>query len=168
MTARFADRVVIVTGGAGGFGAGIARRFAQDGAKVIIADVNEKLGREMASSMPDSFTYLKMDVTSRADWDSVLKEVVSQHGRIDCLVNNAGTTYKNKPTLDVTEAEFQRVFDINVKGIFHGCQAVIPHMIEQGRGGSIINIASIGALRPRPGLVWYNASKGAVHNVSNR
>jgi NAD(P)-dependent dehydrogenase (short-subunit alcohol dehydrogenase family) len=89
---------------------------------------------------------------------------VSKFGGLDILVNNAGTSYKNKPTLDVTEAEFDRVMLVNVKSIYHSVGVAIPAMRQRG-GGSIINIASIGAMRPRPGLVWYNASKGAVANV---
>lgn len=80
-------------------------------------------------------------------------------------MNNAGTSYTNKPTLDVTEEEFQKVFDVNVKGVYLGCNAWIPQAIEKKEGGVIINIASVGATRPRPGLVWYNASKGAIWNV---
>jgi 3-oxoacyl-[acyl-carrier protein] reductase len=89
---------------------------------------------------------------------------VSKFGGLDILVNNAGTSYKNKPTLDVTEAEFDRVMLVNVKSIYHSVGVAVPAMRQRG-GGAIINIASIGAMRPRPGLVWYNASKGAVANV---
>lgn len=82
------------------------------------------------------------------------------------VVNNAGTSYKNKPTLEVTSAEFDRVFLVNVKSIYWSVGAAIPQLQKQGHGGSIINISSIGSVRPRPGLVWYNSSKGAVSNVS--
>lgn len=107
----------------------------------------------------------KMDVTKAADWKSAVDAAIQKFGKCDVLVNNAGTSYRNKPTIDVTEEEFERVFDVNVKGIFLGCNAWVSQAIEKKEGGVIINIASVGASRPRPGLVWYNASKGAVANV---
>lgn len=91
--------------------------------------------------------------------------VLQKYGRCDILVNNAGWSYTNKPTATVTEEEFERVFDVNVKGVYLGCNAWVDQAIERKEGGVIINIASVGATRPRPGLVWYNASKGAVWNV---
>lgn len=91
--------------------------------------------------------------------------VTQKFGRCDILVNNAGWSYVNKPTATVTEDEFEKVFDVNVKGVYLGCNAWVDQAIERKEGGVIINIASVGATRPRPGLVWYNASKGAVWNV---
>lgn len=92
--------------------------------------------------------------------------VTQKFGRCDILVNNAGWSYVNKPTATVTEDEFEKVFDVNVKGVYLGCNAWVDQAIERKEGGVIINIASVGATRPRPGLVWYNASKGAIWNVS--
>lgn len=106
-----------------------------------------------------------MDVSSLDDWNSMINLAVEKYGHVDILVNNAGTTYRNKPSEQVTIEEFQRVFDVNVKSIFLASQTFIPKLIEQGKGGSMINVSSTGAQRPRPGLVWYNASKGAVSNV---
>jgi NAD(P)-dependent dehydrogenase (short-subunit alcohol dehydrogenase family) len=106
-----------------------------------------------------------MDVTKRADWTATMAAAQEKFGRCDILVNNAGWSYVNKPTAEVTEEEFERVFDVNVKGVYLGCQAWVGQAIERGEGGVVINIASVGATRPRPGLVWYNASKGAVWNV---
>jgi NAD(P)-dependent dehydrogenase (short-subunit alcohol dehydrogenase family) len=119
-------------------------------------------------SNPSSLAFHKMDVTKAADWKSTVDAAIEKFGRVDILVNNAGTSYRNKPTVDVTEEEFQKTFDVNVKGVFLGCNAYIPQAIERKEGGVIINIASVGATRPRPGLVWYNASKGAVWNVRIR
>ncbi|KAF6824313.1 short-chain dehydrogenase reductase family [Colletotrichum plurivorum] len=163
---RLAGKVAVITGGGHGFGEAIARRFALEGAKVLISDVSQPDGERVASSAPDAISFLKADVTSAADWDALFDAAASRYGRIDVLVNNAGTTYKNKPTADVTEAEFDRVFAVNVKGIFLGCKALMPRLIEQGDGGVVLNISSIGSVRPRPGLVWYNASKGAVSNAT--
>ncbi|KAL1889139.1 hypothetical protein Sste5346_009086 [Sporothrix stenoceras] len=162
---RLAGKVAIVTGGGSGYGAGIARRFAQEGAKVVVADINEAGARETAESLPSSMSFLKTNVTDHSDWQRLLDTTEQRYGRIDCLVNNAGTTYKNKPTLDVTEEEYQRCFDVNVKSIFHSTNLLVPRLIKQG-GGVLLNVASVGATRPRPGLVWYNASKGAVWNAT--
>ncbi len=107
-----------------------------------------------------------MDVTKSADWKSTMEAVMKSFGRCDILVNNAGWSYTNKATTGVTEEEFERVFDVNVKGVYLGCNAWVDQAIKRNEGGVIINIASVGATRPRPGLVWYNASKGAVWNVS--
>ncbi|KAF6792330.1 short-chain dehydrogenase reductase family [Colletotrichum sojae] len=161
---RLAGKVAVITGGGHGFGESIARRFALEGAKVLISDVSKPDGERVASSAPDAISFLKADVTSAADWDALFDAAASRYGRVDVLVNNAGTTYKNKPTAEVTEAEFDRVFAVNVKGVFLGCKALMPRLIEQGDGGVVLNISSIGSVRPRPGLVWYNASKGAVSN----
>ncbi|KAL4786953.1 hypothetical protein BJX76DRAFT_319639 [Aspergillus varians] len=163
---RLADKVAIVTGGGSGFGASIATRFAAEGAKVIIADINTAGGESIAAQDPENIIFQKVDVTSAEDWKAVVQTAVNRLGRLDVLVNNAGTSYVNKPTLTVTPEEWERVFTVNVKSIFLSTQAVIARFIEQGQGGSVINISSTGASRPRPGLVWYNASKGAVSNAT--
>ena len=113
-----------------------------------------------------SIAAVTANVTKQSDWENMVSTAKSKFGGVDILVNNAGTSYRNKPTNEVTEDEFDRVMAVNVKSIFLSINSIIPVMIERG-GGAIINIASIGAMRPRPGLVWYNASKGAVANVSD-
>jgi len=110
--------------------------------------------------------FIKTNVALEADWENLMENTLAKWGRMDILINNAGTSYKNKPTIDVTEDEFDKVFAVNVKSIFHSARHFIPNLINQGEGGSIVNIASIGATRPRPGLVWYNASKAAVTNAT--
>lgn len=104
-------------------------------------------------------------MTKRADWDAALERILKEFGKLDILINNAGTSYKNKPTLTVTEEEYARCFDVNCLGIFHSVAAIFPVFVEQ-KGGICVNVSSCGASRPRQGLVWYNASKGAVSNVS--
>lgn len=163
---RLAGKVAIVTGGGSGYGAGIATLFAEQGAKVVVADINEDGGKRTVSAMPDSMRFHKVNVAKESDWQRLVESTQSAFGSINCLVNNAGTTYRNKPTLEVTEADFDRCFNVNVKGVFFGTSAVLPRLLEQRSGGSIINIASVGATRPRPGLVWYNSSKGAVWNAT--
>jgi len=163
---RLHGKVAIVTGGGSGFGAQIAQTFAANGAKVVISDLNPAGGQRVASTTPSSIHFVEANVTSEKDWEKLVKETVAKFGRVDILVNNAGTSYRSKPNQEVTEAEFDKVFAVNVKSIFFSFHAVIPQLLKQGEGGSIINIASIGATRPRPGLVWYNSSKAAVWNAT--
>ncbi|KAF2677238.1 oxidoreductase ucpA [Lentithecium fluviatile CBS 122367] len=160
---RLDGKVAIVTGAGSGFGAGISQAFAAEGAKVIVADISQAGGDATVKANPSAMTFHKMDVTNSADWKATVDAATHHYGRCDILVNNAGTSYKNKPTIDVTEDEFQKTFDVNVKGVYLGCNAVSAVLKE---GGVIINISSVGATRPRPGLVWYNASKGAVSNAT--
>lgn len=133
---------------------------------MLVCDINESTAQATASKDSANLAAFKMDVTKRADWEATMRTVEEKFGRCDILINNAGWSYVNKATLDVTEEEFERVFDVNVKGVYLGCQAWVGQAIERKEGGVIVNIASVGATRPRPGLVWYNASKGAVWNVS--
>ncbi|KAJ4333071.1 hypothetical protein N0V87_007890 [Didymella glomerata] len=163
---RLDGKVAIVTGAGSGFGAGIALRYAQEGAKVLVCDINESTAQATASKDSANLAAHKMDVTKRADWEATMAAVKEKFGRCDILVNNAGWSYVNKATVEVTEEEFERVFDVNVKGVYLGCQAWVNQAIDRKEGGVIINIASVGATRPRPGLVWYNASKGAVWNAT--
>lgn len=124
----------------------------------------EGLAKSFGESPQTHVLTITGNVTSQSDWKKMVDLAREKFGGIDILINNAGTSYKNKPTVDVTEDEFDKVMAVNVKSIYFSIPAIIPAMKERG-GGSIINIASIGAMRPRPGLVWYNASKGAVANV---
>jgi len=164
---RLQGKVAIVTGGGSGFGEAICKRFAEEGCKVIVADMDPVGGERVASTThPHSMYFIKTNVANEADWEQLMENTLAKWGRVDILVNNAGTSYKNKPTAEVTEDEFDKVFAVNVKSIFHSARHFIPNLINQGEGGSIINIASIGATRPRPGLVWYNASKAAVANAT--
>ncbi|KAF2672837.1 oxidoreductase [Microthyrium microscopicum] len=165
---RLKDRVALVTGAGSGFGAAIATRFAQEGCKVIMSDINEPGVASVSQKINEAggnTIHIKMDVTNEAAWKDAVSKCLEFGGKIDILVNNAGTTYKNKPTLDVTAEEFDRVVNVNIKSIFLSVQTVVPEMKKAG-GGSIINISSIGSVRPRPGLVWYNATKGAVTNAT--
>ncbi|TMJ28351.1 MAG: SDR family oxidoreductase [Alphaproteobacteria bacterium] len=162
---RLAGKIALVTGGASGFGAGIARTFAREGAKVAILDLNGPGAKEVASSIGANARAIQGDVTAARDVAAGVENVVAAHGRLDIVVNNAGWTHRNQPMLNVSEAEFDRVFAVNVKSIFHMAHAAIPVMRRQG-GGTIINIGSTAGIRPRPGLAWYNATKGAVNLLS--
>lgn len=157
---RLEGKVAIVTGAASGFGKGIAAKFLHEGCKVVIADLSEDSGRAAAKELGG--TFVRVDVTRAADWQQLLSETLGAHGRLDIVVNNAGITYANKPTEDVTEAEFDLVINVNVKSIYHSTQVLVPYFIKEKRPGCFIQVASTAGIRPRPRLVWYNASKGAV------
>ena len=159
------DKIAIVTGAAGGFGEGIARLFVAEGARVLIADLDEGKARKLAEELGPNARAVACDVSKAADVNAAVTACVEAFGVPDIVVNNAGTTHRNQPMLEVDEATFDRVFNVNVKSIFHVARAVVPLMRERRRG-SIINIGSTAGIRPRPGLTWYNASKGAVNLLS--
>ena len=161
---RLKNKVAIVTGGASGFGAAIARHFVDEGAKVVILDLNGEGAARVAGNTGQAVA-VTGDVTKRADIDRAVATAVETFGRLDIVVNNAGWSYRNKPMLEVTEDEFDRVYAINVKSIFHMTNAAVPVMRRQG-GGCIVNVGSTGGILPRPGLTWYNGSKGAVNLLS--
>jgi 3-oxoacyl-[acyl-carrier protein] reductase len=161
---RLKDKVVIVTGAASGFGAGIAKRFAEEGAKVTVNDINVPGGERVAGEISGAgrrALFVKADVTRGQDWAGLIGATVSAFGRLDVVVNNAGWTHRNKPYLEVTEAEFDKVYAINVKSVYLSALHAVPVFRKQG-GGCFVNIASTAGLRPRPGLTVYNSSKGAV------
>ena len=153
------DKVAVVTGAASGFGEAIARRYAAEGAQVVCADLNDQLGKKVADEI--GCAYVHADVAERDDVRTMVRTAVDRYGRLDTMVNNAGITHVNRPMLEVGEEEFDRIFAVNVKAIYLAALEIVPLMREQG-GGCIINTASTAGLRPRPGLTWYNASKGAA------
>ena len=163
---RLKDKVAIVTGAASGFGAEIARQYVQEGAKVVVADVNAEGGIMVASELGANAVAITCDVTKKADIERTVAETLQRFGgRLDIVVNNAGWTHRNQPLLDVDEATFDRVYAINVKSIFFMVHAVVPLMRRQ-HSGVILNIGSTAGIRPRPGLTWYNSTKGAVNLMS--
>ena len=160
---RLSGQSALVTGGASGFGAAIAETFAREGAKVTILDLNGDGAAEVAARSGGAS--VRGDVT-RADDVAAGVEAAREHGgALDIVVNNAGWTHRNKPMMEVTEEEFDRLYDINVRSIFHMSRACVPVMRAQG-GGVILNIGSTAGIRPRPGLTWYNSTKGAVNLLS--
>jgi len=162
---RLANKIALVTGAASGFGAEIARIFAREGAKVVLLDLNKGGVQDVAAAIGPEALALAGDVTSAGDITAAVEASRARHGRLDIVVNNAGWTHRNRPLLEVSEAEFDKVYAVNVKSIYLMTQAVVPVMRSQG-GGTIINIGSTAGIRPRPGLTWYNGSKGAVHLLS--
>jgi NAD(P)-dependent dehydrogenase (short-subunit alcohol dehydrogenase family) len=160
MAGRLEGKVAIVTGAASGFGKGIATKFVEEGAKVIIVDLSEDAGLKAAAEL--KCTFIKSDVTSRDHWQTLLNEVLNKYGSLDIVINNAGATYSNKPSDSVTDKDFDLVWNVNVKSVYLSSNVIVPYFIENNRPGVFIQISSTAALRPRPGLTWYNASKGAV------
>ena len=162
------SKIAIVTGAASGFGAAIAQRMAEAGARVMLADLNAEGAERMAKTLRDAGADTRScgaDVSSQADFNRLVEQTRQAWGGLDILVNNAGTTHRNKPALQVTEDEFDRVYRVNVKSLFWAAQAVLPHFTAQGHG-SIVNVASTTGVRPGPGLTWYSGSKAAMINLT--
>lgn len=154
----------MVTGGGSGFGAGIAKKFVDEGAKVLICDLSQENGTNVAKSLGCEFQVA--DVTKRSDWEAVLKKAVDAFGGLDIVINNAGASYSNKPTEDVQDKDFDLCFNVNVKSIYLSSSVLLPYFMGNNRPGCFIQIASTAGIRPRPGLTWYNASKAAVSNAT--
>ncbi|MDP3311333.1 MAG: SDR family NAD(P)-dependent oxidoreductase, partial [Polaromonas sp.] len=161
---RLSNKSIIVTGAGGGIGEGIARRLAAEGAQVIVNDINNALGEKVVADIVAAggkASFFKADVTKTAEMKALVDTAVQRHGKLDVMVNNAGWTHLNQPALETTEEEFDRCYAINVKSIYLSTIHAVP-VFRAGGGGSFINIASTAGVRPRPGLSWYNGSKGAV------
>ena len=161
---RLKDKIAIVTGAASGFGAGIARRFAAEGAKVIVNDLDaagaQRVAAELAASGAGAIA-CPGDVAKDADVARLVASALAGFGGLDIVVNNAGTTHRNQPMLDVPEEMFDRIYQVNVKSLYLTAKHAVPHFRAQ-RNGVFITIASTAGVRPRPGLTWYNGSKGAA------
>jgi 3-oxoacyl-[acyl-carrier protein] reductase len=161
---RLEGKIAIVTGGASGFGAGIARRFAVEGARVVVndlvADGAQRIAAEIVASGGTALACAG-DVSSDLDVARLVAAALEGFGGLDVVVNNAGTTHRNQPMLDVPEAMFDRIYAVNVKSLFLTAKHAVPHFRAQ-RSGVFITIASTAGVRPRPGLTWYNGSKGAA------
>ncbi len=161
---RLADQIAIVTGAGSGFGRGIAVRFAQEGARVIVNDLNAASGAATAAAIIAAGGAAQCcagDVSQDADVARLVRFALDAYGGLGVVVNNAGTTHRNQPLLDVSEAEFDRIYSVNVKSLFLTARHAVPHFRAQ-RSGVFITIASTAGVRPRPGLTWYNGSKGAA------
>lgn len=161
---RLKGKIAIVTGAGSGFGEGIARRFAQEGCAVMAADINDAGGRRVADEIGAAggkARFAHADVSKDADWARLVKATKDAFGGLHIVVNNAGITHRNQPLLDVPEEMFDRIYAVNVKSLFHSAKHCVPYFRSVG-GGVFINIASTAGIRPRPGLTWYNGSKGAA------
>ena len=159
---RLEGKTALVTGAGSGIGKCIAETYAREGGRVAVVDVDGEAAKTVARGIGNNAIALRCDVTNKDEFVGAVEETVAAFGALDILVNNAGATHINKPMLEIDEDEFDRIYAVNVKGVFFGCQAVVPLFRLRG-GGVIINIGSTAGLRPRPGLSAYNATKGAVH-----
>ena len=165
---RLKNKSIIVTGSGGGIGEGIARRLAAEGANVIVNDINAAMGEKVVAAIVKAggtASFFAADVTKSAEVKALVEAAVQRYGKLDVMVNNAGWTHRNQPALDVSEDDFDKCYAINVKSIYLATIHATPVFRAQG-GGSFINIASTAGVRPRPGLTWYNGSKGAVITTS--
>lgn len=165
---RVQDKSIIVTGAGGGIGEGIAHRLAAEGARVLVNDIDAARGEAVAAAIAAKggrASFFRADVTKSADVKALVEAAVQRHGKLDVMVNNAGWTHRNRPALEVSEEEFDRVYAINVKSIYLATLHAVP-AFRANKGGVFINIASTAGVRPRPGLTWYNGSKGAVITTS--
>ena len=161
---RFQDKIAVVTGAASGFGAAIARCFAAEGAGVVVADLDEAGGKQVAAAICDSggaALFVSADVSRADQVKAMIATAVEEYGGLDVLVNNAGFSHRMMPLWELPEEDYDRVFAVNTKGVYLGAKYAVPVLRERG-GGVIVNIASIGAVAPRPGVTAYNATKGAV------
>jgi 3-oxoacyl-[acyl-carrier protein] reductase len=156
---RLNGKSAIVTGGGSGFGAAIVALFAAEGARVVVADIDGAAAERMAAAAPGALA-VQCDVTRDDDTRRMVEVATGAFGRLDVLVNNAGVSHWNQKLTEVSEADFDRVYAVNVKSLYWAARHVVPVMAAQG-GGAIVNTASTAGLRPRPGLCWYNGSKGA-------
>lgn len=165
---RVEGKSIIVTGAGQGIGAGIAKRLAEQGAKLYLNDLDKTLGEKVVAEITAAgghAHFLAGDVTKSADVKALVDAAVARHGKLDAMVNNAGWTHRNRSALDVPEAEFDKCYAVNMKSIYLSTIHAVP-AFRANKGGSMINIASTAGVRPRPGLSWYNGSKGAVITTS--
>lgn len=162
---RLENKTVVITGAGSGFGEGMAKRFALEGAKVVVADIDGDKAQRVAAEIGDAAISVTADVSKFSDTEMMINACVEKFGSLDILVNNAGVTHTNMPVDQVDEEMYDFISNVNMKAIYHATKVAVPIMEKQG-GGNILSTASTAGLRPRPGLVWYNASKAWVINAT--
>ena len=156
---RLQDKVALITGAGSGFGEGIAQKFSKEGASVAIIDIDPEAGERVANNIDNSL-FVEADVANSASVKNMVSKTIETFGGLDILVNNAGITHRNQPMLEVDEKTFDRIFAVNVKSVYLTAIHAVP--ILRHCKGRIVNIASTAGISPRPGLTWYNSTKGAM------
>ena len=154
---RLKNKIAIVTGGGSGFGAGIVKKFTQEGAKVVVADINLENAEKVA--MDSGGFAVEVDVSNSLSFKNMVDKTLEKFGKIEIMVNNAGITHLPNSMEDISEAEFDKIFAVNSKSVFFSAKYLVPKMTSIG-GGNILNVASTAGISPRPNLSWYNATKG--------
>ena len=154
---RLKNKIAIITGGGSGFGAGIVKKFIQEGAKVVVADINLKNAKKVA--MDTGGFAIEVDVSNSLSFKNMVDKTLEKFGKIEIMVNNAGITHLPNSMENISEAEFDEIFAVNSKSVFFSAKYLVPKMISIG-GGNILNVASTAGISPRPNLSWYNATKG--------
>lgn len=169
--ARLNGRVAIVTGAGSGFGEAIAHGFVAEGAHVLIADIHVANGQRVEKDIAakgyqngGSGIFIEFNVTKRSDWEKALELAKSKFGHLDIVVNNAGTTYKKQPSLEVSEADFDKIIAVNVKSIYLSVSIVMPYFVEK-KSGVYLSTSSVAGTRVRPGQVFYGGTKGFLNTV---
>ena len=157
MKMRLKNKFAIVTGGGSGFGAGIVKKFIQEGAKVVVADINLENAKKVA--MDTGGFAVEVDVSNSLSFKNLVDKTLEKFGKIEIMVNNAGITHLPNSMEDISEAEFDKIFAVNSKSVFFSAKYLVPKMTSIG-GGNILNVASTAGISPRPNLSWYNATKG--------
>jgi NAD(P)-dependent dehydrogenase (short-subunit alcohol dehydrogenase family) len=161
-------KVAIVTGGASGFGAATARLLGARGAAVMVADLNAAGAQRLAQELSEAgvrAAWAACDVALQSGYRAMVDKTLTELQGLHIVVNNAGVTHRNKPALQVSEEEFDRVYRVNLKSLYWSAQSVLPHFVQQG-GGAMVNVASTTGVRPGPGLTWYSGSKAAMINLT--
>ena len=154
---RLKNKIAIITGGGSGFGAGIVKKFIQEGAKVVVADINLENAKKVA--MDTGGFAIEVDVSNSLSFKNMVDKTLEKFGKIEIMVNNAGITHLPNSMENISEAEFDKIFAVNSKSVFFSAKYLVPKMISIG-GGNILNVASTAGISPRPNLSWYNATKG--------
>ena len=154
---RLKNKIAIVTGGGSGFGAGIVKKFIQEGAKVVVADINLENAEKVA--MDSGGFAVEVDVSNSLSFKNMVDKTLEKFGKIEIMVNNAGITHLPNSMENISEAEFDKIFAVNSKSVFFSAKYLVPKMTSIG-GGNILNVASTAGISPRPNLSWYNATKG--------
>ncbi|KAL4892497.1 hypothetical protein BDV59DRAFT_208254 [Aspergillus ambiguus] len=170
---RLEGKVAIVTGAGSGFGEAIAHAFAAEGAHVLVADISvdnanrvvEAIMTKAGSSSTGTAIFMPLDVTKRSQWEEALAIASSRFGKLDIVVNNAGTTYRKQPSVDVTDEDFDRIVAVNIKSIYLSVSVVMPHFMDRKKG-VFLNTSSVAGTRVRPGQVFYGGTKGFVNTVT--